>query len=209
MTNQSPLIIFLILVVLFVLLTPGIIINIPPTGDASQKDSWLFTGTTSYASAVIHGIIYAVIVMSAIGIISPYANIYGPSHMYNRYKELYGVRQANAMTNQFKNLGQPSALSGMPGKQTSFWSRLFGRPPGMMGPLGPVDGSGNPIRPGTGLGCAAGASNPYVGSFSPVPNMMPGSPMMPGMMPGSPMSTPIMPPVNPSLISPRAVLPPM
>ena len=167
---MTPLIVYLLLVTLFVILSPGIIINFPPIDNNwSDKSSYVSTGETSLVNAVVHGILYGVIVMAAMGLILPYSNYYAPSHMYHRYKELYGPRAARHMGKQLKNLGQPSALAGMPHQQTTFWSKLTGKAPQAMSALGPRD-------PMLHKGCLP---NQYQGNLSP---MSPMNPMMNPMM---------------------------
>ena len=158
----SPLIIFLLMVILFVLLSPGVIINFPPVDNNwTDQSSWFFTYETTLVNALIHGVLYAVIVMSILGLMLPYSNYYAPSHMYHRYKELHGPRAAKMIGRQLKNVGQPSALAGMPGHQTTFWSKMFGKPPTIMSPTGPLTAHGRPVR-------THSCPNNYVGSLSPM-----------------------------------------
>ena len=184
---MTPLIVFLIMVVLFVILSPGIIINFPPIDNNwSDKSSYISTGETTLVNAIVHAILYCIIVMAVMGLLLPYSNFYAPTHMYHRYKELYGPRSARNVSKQLKNMGQPSALSGMPHQQTTFWSKIFGKTPQMMSSLGPTNPyTGKPIR-------THDCPNTYQGSLSPMNPMMMNPMMMMGNTNGMP-NTPVSP----------------
>lgn len=189
MILKSPLLIFLIMNVTYVVLSPGIVLNFPPLNNNwSDKDSYLVTGENKLINAVVHGMLYTCIMMAILGIFTPYSHFYGPSHMKARYSELYGPQAARAMSDQLDNLGNTPALAGMPGQQVNFLSRMHGTTmlPGMVGPHGVTDASGRPIRPGPG-----GCSSNYMGAMTPAsPGVAPSSPI-PGVAGPPP---PFMPP---------------
>ena len=170
---MTPLVVFLIMVILFVILSPGIILNFPPIDNNwSDRSSYVSTGETTLVNAIVHGILYTVIIMSAMGLFLPYSNFYAPSHMYQRYKELYGAKAARHMGKQFQNLGQPSSLAGMPHAQTKFWSKITGKAPRAMSALGPRD-------PMLNKGCLPNPNN--MNQMSPMMNPMMGQMMRPMM----------------------------
>ena len=156
----SPLIVFLIMVILYVILTPGIIINFPPIDNNwNDKSSYIATRETTLVSAIVHGLLYSIITMTIMGLVLPYSNYYAPSHMYHRYRELYGRNAANAMGKSLSNLGQAHALSAMPRYQKSMYDATIG--PGYnMGPMGPRLMNGMPAQVNCGGPRAAGARHP-------------------------------------------------